>query len=322
MICTKNLFPPYWLLLSLGSLFSYSSLATEQPSSQCQIERSASEWQFLNSQCDIGTGLWGRKPKENNGSFWLQCNYSKALPNKLLSKAIHKFFPHNSYLIPDNGKYRCVIGPFQDHELVKNAQQQFAKLNINKAFVRQTTTQITVRGQTELPVISAPTEIKTSKQNAAIKSKQTKSVTKETQKQTDKKNVLIENRVILNSAIYSFTFNNLKYHLPMTINSTQEMPPMFIREHNQYWSKVNFATAENWCQHFGLRLPTIAELQYLHTHGQHFLLRHRWPIKANFWSNTVNLYSGEIRTMNIRSGRPDDYRPLALHYTTCVTEAS
>lgn len=96
---------------------------------------------------------------------------------------------------------------------------------------------------------------------------------------------------------------------------------MMNKEHGQFWSKVNYQTAQSWCRRYGLRLPTLEELTALHTYGQHHLLRLQWPIKANYWSSTVSFYSGEIQTLNLRSGRGDDYRPLALLYTTCVGAA-
>ncbi|WP_232323293.1 SPOR domain-containing protein [Photobacterium sp. J15] len=341
MICPKNKQRLWGLLSVIAMLSSSNAIASEQYTAQCQIERTDSGWQFLNPQCDIGKGLWGRKPDERESSFWLQCNYSKSLPSKNLTKAINRLFPHNSYLVPDGDKYRCLIGPFDDQRLAEEAQNQLTRFNFDKAFIRQTANKITVTGKAGLitplpakilkprqPEVIAKAEPKKQAEPPIQKTQPKANPTAQTPKpvkqeaETDKRSVLVENRVILNSSIYSFTFNNLKYHLPMTINSTEEMPPMFVREQNIYWSKVNFTTAESWCKRFGLRLPTIAELQYLHTHGQHYLLRHRWPIKANYWSNTLNTYSGEIRTLNIRSGRPDDYRPLALLYATCVVEAS
>ncbi|WP_232428126.1 SPOR domain-containing protein [Photobacterium marinum] len=341
MICRKIKQHFFWLSSTVAMLFSYNTIAAEPSPTHCLIERSDSGWQILNSQCDIGKGLWGREPRDSESSFWLQCNYSQSLPNQNLTKAINRLFSHNSYLVPDNDKYRCVIGPFEDHQLAEKAQRQLERFNIDKTFIRQTAHKITVTGQAGLITPLATTILKPRipevvpstapqqpakpvTQKAQAKAKPATKPTESANQKSDtgKHSILVENRVILNSAIYSFTFNNLKYHLPMTINSTEEMPPMFVREQNIYWSKVNFTTAESWCKRFGLRLPTIAELQYLHTHGQHYLLRHRWPIKANYWSNTLNTYSGEIRTLNIRSGRPDDYRPLALLYATCVVEAS
>ncbi|OLQ81650.1 hypothetical protein BIT28_04400 [Photobacterium proteolyticum] len=262
----------------------------------------------MNTQCDIGKGLWGRAPKNKDSSFWIQCHYGQSLPNSNTKATINKLFKNNSYLVPDNGKSRCLIGPFQSHAQAKAAKAQLARHKLKDTFIRQTNTQITFPGQVKQPP-------------APVKQRTVKASNKNSVKSNSRK-TLVENRVVLNSVIYSFTFNNLKYHLPRNINSTQEMPPMFVREHEQYWSKVNYASAKNWCQRYGLRLPTAEELKELQTHGQHFLLRNNWPIKSSYWSNTISVYSGEIESINLRSGQRDEYRPLALLYTTCVTAAS
>lgn len=299
MICQNKIRPIFWLLLAASPLFSQTSSAEEQSTADCQVEKSASGWHYLNSQCDIGSGLWGRKPKSGDRSFWLQCNYGKALPNKTVTATVNNLFQDNRYLVPDNGKFRCLIGPFKHYDQALTAKGQLARHGLAETFIRQTATRISVSNQ------------------------MTKSSTPDQESDANnQKNTLIDNRVVLNSILYSFTFNNIKYHQPRNINSTQEMPPMFINENDQYWSKVNFKTAKNWCQRYGLRLPTISELKDLHTNGQHYLLRHHWPIKSSYWSKTINLYSGEFETLNLRSGKHDEYRPLALLYTTCVTEAS
>lgn len=314
MICQKKIRPPLWLLLALAPLFSSNSYASTPNSTTCRVEKVESGWRYLNPQCDIGNGLWGRKPKHGDSSFWVQCHYGQSLPNQTVTTTINKLFQGNSYLIPDNGKSRCLIGPFLNYEQALTAKGQLARHKLGETFIRQTHTRVTIPGQVNTSHYSRPQVKKSSKPVQERKVKKSE--------KSSTKNTLVENRVVLNSVIYSFTFNNLKYHLPRNINSTQEMPPMFVREHGKYWSKVNFATAKNWCQRYGLRLPTSAELKELQTRGQHFLLRNNWPIKSSYWSNTISVYSGEIETLNLRSGQRDEYRPLALLYTTCVIAAS
>ena len=308
MICQQIQRPAYWLILAL-SCFSLNSYAIESSTANCKVDKVESGWQYLNAQCDIGKGLWGRAPKNKDSSFWIQCHYGQSLPNSRTTATINKLFKNNSYLVPDNGKSRCLIGPFQSHAQAQGAKLQLARHQLKDTFIRQTNTRITLPGQVKYS--PAPVKPQTTKTNAKSSSSSSSS-----------KKTLVENRVVLNSVIYSFTFNNLKYHLPRNINSTQDMPPMFVREHNQYWSKVNYAAANKWCQRYGLRLPTAEELKELQTHGQHFLLRNNWPIKSSYWSSTISLYSGEIESINLRNGQRDEYRPLALLYTTCVIAAS
>lgn len=288
---------PALLILTISLSLPQTGFADNDNKTYCQLESSASGWYVLNDQCDIGNGLWGRKPEPVSSSFWIQCNYGKYLPNRELASKIKSLFPGNHYIVPDNNKYRCLIGPFQDFNQADNAKAQLAAHGLNKAFIRQTASPV---------AISNKANVETSTPNPAAKLPTSQ----------------VDDRIVLNSIIYSFTFNNLKYHQPRNINSTQEMPPAFIQEHNQYWSKVNYLPAANWCKRYGLRLPTVNELKDLQTNGQYLLLRHQWPVKSSYWSETLNPYTGEIKTLNLRSGHFDEYRPLAQLYTTCVTEAS
>ena len=305
MSCKNKYLPSACLILLLGPPLSPASFADENNRTYCQVEKLTAGWQLLNAQCDIGNGLWGRRPKPSNSSFWIQCNYGKSLPNKAMTKTIRGLFPGNSYLVPDNENYRCLIGPFQGYNQAQTARAQLTENQLEQTFIRQTASPVAISSKAvSHSTAPAPTTASSIPQN--------------NQQPTPK----IANRVVLNSIIYSFTFNNLNYHQPRTINSTADMPPAFIREHDQYWSKVNFLPAESWCKRYGLRLPTITELKALQTYGQYLLLRHQWPIKSSYWSSTINPYTGEIKTLNLRSGQPDEYRPLAQLYTTCVSDAA
>ena len=301
MSCKNTFLSPAWLLLSLGFPLSQICFADEgNRASYCQVESSAPNWPTLNSQCDIGRGLWGRTPKQESSSFWLQCYYGKILPNKAITATIKGLYPNNSYLAPDGDNYRCLIGPFQHYHQAQSALDNLARHQLDQTFIRQTSSMVTISTNTGGKAPADTTATKTG----------------------ERQRLLVENRVVQNAVIYSFTFKNLNYHLPRNINSTADMPPAFTREHDQYWSKVNFLPAESWCTRHGLRLPTISELKDLQTNGQHLLLRHRWPIQSSYWSSTINPYSGEIETLNLRNGRADEYRPLAQLYTTCVSEAN
>ncbi|PSW21549.1 SPOR domain-containing protein [Photobacterium sanctipauli] len=278
----------------------------------CTASSLPSGWQRLNSQCDTGTGLWGRDPQPHQSHFWLQCNYSQAIPARKFSNIVTQAFPSASYLIHDGKSYRCLIGPFDSVEQAKDAKVKLAAAKIEKTFIRQTKQPIAISsaGKTLQPILAAV-------ENEQAQTKPSQRANAEPPKET-----LIENRTVLDSAIYSFTFDNIKYYQPKNIQSSKDMPPAFVKEHNQYWSRVSIQNAGQWCQRFGLRLPTYDELKHLQTYGQRFLLRNHWPVSNSYWSDTINSYTGEIKTLNLRNGHYDEYRPRALLYTTCVTEAS
>ncbi|UTV28866.1 SPOR domain-containing protein [Photobacterium atrarenae] len=289
--------------LLTSAFFSGPNYATTDiEATHCQVEKTERGWQFLNAGCDIGTGLWG-KTGHSGRSFWLQCHYGKYLPNRDITSTLQAQYPKHLYLIPDQGNLRCLIGPFPTWSQAVTAKKNLAARKLTDTFIRQTLAPITVAQSAALPTPKS--------RPGAQRSRPV-----ETPRET-----LIENRVVMNSAIYAFTFERLNYHQPMNISSVEEMPPMMNDEYGHFWSKVNYQTAESWCRRYGLRLPTLEELTALHTYGQHHLLRLQWPIKANYWSSTLSFYSGEVKTLNLRSGRGDEYRPLALLYTTCVGSA-
>lgn len=291
----------------LASSFPPFSTADSDLSS-CSASEHSSGWLMLNAQCDIGKGLWGKEPTTPSGHFWVQCNYSQAIPAKAFSDKVTHRFPQQSFLVYDDERYRCLIGPLSTYAQATFAQQALEELGITQTFIRQANAAIDSDQANKLPRSqSDPVTQLTATQTA---------------QDSQHPQTLIESRTVLNAAIYSFTFENLNYYQPRNVQSSQEMPPAFVKEQEQYWSRVNIADAGQWCARYGLRLPSFDEIRQLQTYGQRFLLRNHWPIEMNYWSDTVSSYSGEIKTLNLRSGRTDEYRPLALLYTTCVNEAS
>lgn len=299
-----KLFAVYCSLLPC-LLLPHSALATETEMTFCHtvLSPQTGDWRQLNDQCDIGSGLWGKKPKPTEGSFWVQCNYSRSLPGKAFTEKVNTLFTNKTYLIKDNNHFRCLAGPYSTYTQALQAKKRFSDLLNITTFIRQTANKINIpdKEQQSLPAAKLSEKSNNKGDSAQV-------------------STLIENRVILNSIIYSFTFNGLKYHQPRNINSTKTMPPMFISEKDNYWSRVNLSSAESWCKRFGLRLPYFEELERLQTHGQHLVLRYQWPTQVNYWSRSVNPLSGEIKTINLRNGKYDEYRPPALLYTTCVSD--
>lgn len=312
MLSNIRRFAVYCSLFACLPLTNLAKANSIPPSgaSLCTVKASAtnSAWKQLNNACDIGAGLWGKKPKSETGSFWVQCNYSNAIPNKTFSRKVNLLFPENAYLIKDSGKYRCLIGPYPTHTKAIRAKQQLETQQITNTFIRHTTK--TVSGLAKASTAElASTSTSTSKTDKTAPPKTSNDPTL---------NTLVENRVVLNSIMYSFTFNGLQYHQPKDIYSTENMPPMFINEYDNYWSRININNAQKWCRNYGLRLPTYEEIELLQSHGRHLLMRYRWPTKISYWTSSINPITNEIKTLNLRSGKYDEYRPPALLYTTCV----
>ncbi|MGF1688634.1 SPOR domain-containing protein [Photobacterium japonica] len=304
--------PIAFACLLLAGLPMHASASSDKP--RCATTPHASGWTLLDNTCDVGQGLWGRKPKTEDGAFWVQCNYSKAIPDQAFLRSVQQVFPTSHYLLNDDGHYRCVVGPLNSYPHAQEVREILLQHGIRNAFIRQQRD-----GKTRNTALSAAEQLAATKMATINATRKTAATTAQP---TPATKLLIENRTVLDAAIYSFTFENLNFYQPRTIQSTREMPLAFVEEHQQYWSRVPLNEAQQWCNRYGLRLPSFDELKHLQTYGQRFLLRNHWPITHSYWSQSVSHYSGEIQTLNVRNGRVDEYRPLALLYTTCVQEAS
>lgn len=138
----------YCLLLSFFPV-ARAMLANESGITFCHIlsPSQTGGWQQLNDQCDIGSGLWGKKPKPTKGSFWVQCNYSRSLPNKTFSEKVNTLFPGKTYLVKEGNKFRCLVGPYPAYSHALKAKKRFADQQITNTFIRQTTNTIKIFGE-------------------------------------------------------------------------------------------------------------------------------------------------------------------------------
>lgn len=320
-------FPP--LTLAGLLLIATPGLAAEHPT--CSTSTHPSGWTMLNSHCDIGQGLWGRKPNNEQGQFWVQCNYSKALPDTAFLRILQQSFPEQHYLYKDGDHYRCLIGPLDRYTLAQQTKAKLIEQGITNAFIRHQTSgsdtaSLPINPEKARQPLSAEQQLAATRL-ALTDSAQTYPEVKASHPSSQEAlpssiKTLIAHRTVLDAAVYSFTFDNLNFYLPRNIQSTQAMPPAFVKEFDQYWSRVPLVDAKQWCQRYGLRLPSFDELKHLQTYGQRFLLRNHWPITYSYWTDSISHYSGEIQALNVRNGRADEYRPRALLYTACVNSAS
>jgi hypothetical protein len=131
-----------WMLLFMV-LFSMANLISHAHAdipSQCVVQPSTGQVTLkLESTCPFGEGLWGdRSPSETDSTLWIQCRYD-SFP---LSEQAYSFlFANVSAVIVeqhDGTGYRCLIGPYSDHQQAK-LEQQHLKTNpqFATAFLRE-----------------------------------------------------------------------------------------------------------------------------------------------------------------------------------------
>ncbi|CAH0533617.1 hypothetical protein VST7929_01488 [Vibrio stylophorae] len=129
-----------------------------------------------------------------------------------------------------------------------------------------------------------------------------------------------EKRNIMGSMIYEFSLNNVDYFMPLTIQSQEQLPPQFLKEHDRYWSRLDYQSAKHWCKTQNMRLPNIEELTDLAAQGEGFLEQKRWPSRISFWTEQESDDGETIETVSLRNGKVARYHSEALLYTTCIKE--
>ncbi|WP_231870179.1 SPOR domain-containing protein [Grimontia celer] len=105
-------------------LFPWQSAKAD---SSCQpVEKDG--WQVVDQSCQVGSGLWSKRPIRNDGRFWVQCGVVSQLPKPWFAKEIEAVLMQDKLVFREEGdKYRCLVGPFERYseaEIVKDVMKQ------------------------------------------------------------------------------------------------------------------------------------------------------------------------------------------------------
>lgn len=283
-----------------------------------------SQWSFLNNSCDIGKGLWGHKPKKMAGSYWVQCGYGAKLPSASLSNKVRSLFPQQSFILKESGNYRCLVGTFDTYEEAKKARFLLRGNGLADSFIRQ------VSSTSKVPQKIASTEKKPVDFSLAIPEDQ-KLVDKPMKYNKpvpmDKKAVPlqimtyenIDNTFATNTIAYSFSIGKTRFYIPQNLPAGNQDTPKYIVENNRYWIGTTWQQSNQWCEHFGLRLPTTKELISLARQGQAELMREKWPKEVNYWTSDMTS-DNKYRSVNLQTGHLQATNPNAVLYATCVIQ--
>lgn len=296
--------------------------------SDCDVsfKDSKSQWSFLNNSCDIGKGLWGHKPKQMTGQYWVQCGYGSKLPSSSLSNKVRSLFPEQSFILKEGGNYRCLVGTFNSYDEATKARFLLRGNGLPDSFIRQVTSSNKVPQK-----IAAASKKKATDFSLAIPEEQ-RLVDKPMKFNkpapiVNRKAVPlqimtyenIDNTFATNTIAYSFSIGKTRFYVPQNLPASNQDTPKYIVENNRYWIGTTWQQSNQWCEHFGLRLPTTKELMSLARQGQAELMREKWPKEINYWSADM-ISDNKYRSVNLQTGRLQATNPNAVLYATCVIQ--
>ncbi|WP_325891316.1 SPOR domain-containing protein [Grimontia sp. NTOU-MAR1] len=114
------------LAISLLGVLSLSSAKAKAADACSSVERQG--WQVVEQSCQVGAGLWSKRPLKNEGRFWVQCGVVSQLPKPWFAKEIEAVLMQDKLVFrQEDDKYRCLVGPFERYpeaEIVKDVMTQ------------------------------------------------------------------------------------------------------------------------------------------------------------------------------------------------------
>jgi hypothetical protein len=117
-----------------------SSHALSDDQSHCIVQPSTAQVTLkLDPGCPYGEGLWGdRSPTKADSTLWIQCRFD-SFP---LSEQVYSFLYANVSAViveqHDGKGYRCLIGPYTDHQQAMLEQQHLKRYpQFSTVFLRE-----------------------------------------------------------------------------------------------------------------------------------------------------------------------------------------
>jgi hypothetical protein len=236
-------------------LHSMTSHAADALCSASQA--STNELPVLEEGCPIGKGIWGQKaPRSAESVYWIQCGLLDAPLSLKQAKSLYAKISTDIWMKPESKKYRCLIGPYSDVDVLEEELQQVRSLRAYKdAFARQVNPQQEPSEQA-LSVTAQPI----AKKVQTIKPMATKA-------QAD----LI---VRISTAIDENT-----YVAPYSSQASHQ----FYMEHDKPWNRVSYSKAIEMCSALDMRLIDEKEWQALRLNSS--MRKDKWPEQMPYWGS-------------------------------------
>ncbi len=272
-------------------------------------QASADQLPQLEASCPIGKGIWGSKaPKTHSESnlFWVQCGLlNDPLPLKK-AKPIYKNISTNVWMKPEQGNYRCLIGPYSNYADARKELLQVRKVSgYKEAFIRMvdksqstnvaplaaataktdkmTAPKARVEAQpVERTAAKAPATAAVAKASApAPKAPAPKAISKpvstgsmaiQSLPDHSKNSSDTEVEVRLSASVSGKT-----YAVPYILDGQQQ----FYMEQGKPWSRLDYDQAQKTCN--GLGMGLLSEKDWQTILNSKVMEQKDWPMHLPYW---------------------------------------
>ena len=285
-------------LLMLGIPLCFASqplFAAEAEQFLCGgTQASANELPQLNSNCPIGSGLWGNtKPKAKDSSFWIQCGLLNNSMPLSRAKVLYKHISTDVWMKAEGNTMRCLIGPYDDFATAKKELSNVRKEKLYKeAFIREVRKGVkdpavvpkpapkkkVVPKKAESPKVAVP------KTTAATKPAARPAVKPTPEANPESSTVSIRRKT---------TLNGLQYAVPYVMDSKIQ----FYMEHDLAWNRLNYQDAQSSCKQQGMRLAT--EQEWAELINSKVMEKDKWPVYLPYWGEGSKGFftTGKVNTL-------------------------
>ncbi len=280
------------LMLSLPLCFASQPLyAADAEQFLCGgTQTSTNELPQLNSDCPIGSGLWGdSKPKGKDSTFWIQCGLLNNPMPLSRAKVLYQHISTDVWMKSEGKTMRCLIGPYEDYATAKKELSNVRKEKLYKeAFIRE----VRKGGKDPVvapnpapkkkPAVKKPSQPKVAPKTTAKAPTATQSAARATTTAT-------ENGSIRRKA----TVNGLQYAVPYAMDSKIQ----FYMEHDLAWNRMNYQDAQASCKQQGMRLAT--EQEWMQLLNSKVMEKDKWPVYLPYWGEGSKGFftTGKVNTL-------------------------
>lgn len=281
--------------IAFSLLFASVSLTTTAYAAEDYIceakQHSRNELAVLAESCPIGKGLWGRKPAQDRGFFWIQCGIFPQPLSLAKAKSIYEKISTDVWLQPEGNGFRCLIGPYDSYKKANAESKQLRALPAYKeSFVRS----VVKNGQTgKVAPAKKPTPNPLSKQ--AVTAKKTpkpaptvEKKTKPVRKPSPAPKVVepvakTAAKTKSKPATAGVTFRRKAeisgklFVVPFLEKSNEQ----FYMEYGIAWNRLDYAKAQQVCTSQGMSL--VDEQQWKTLLSSNVMNRYEWPLHLPYW---------------------------------------
>ena len=272
-------------------------------------QNSKDELAVLAASCPVGKGLWGRKPKQDKGMFWIQCGIFPEKLSLTQAKLIYEKISTDVWLKPEGNSYRCLIGPYESFKKASAESKQVKTLSAYKeSFVRWVTKDGKTEAVTKAKKPAAKkkrTPKKVVKANTAPKpaTKPVVSVVEKKVKPVRKispapktAEPAVQPTARAESKTGGVVFRRKAdiagklFVVPFLEKSKEQ----YYMEHGVQWNRLDYEKALKVCSSQGMSLLDEQQWKTLLSSGE--MERHKWPMHLPYWGKDKRglFYGGKV----------------------------